>query len=349
MKHKVVYVKTIGTCNLNCDHCFTNGSSGDKTMFNVGDTLSWLSDYVDAVGHDCDWHVELHGGEPFLVKIPQLMEFTTGLRKIVPSVSIGCTSNLTFPLTDAHLEFICNELQGQIGTSWDPHIRWETAKEYQRWQTSLERLAALDIFPKVNVTITKRLINEYSPAVLIEELLSVGVRVVELERLTMDGSAICSADGIFPDNDQQDLWFMGLVDYYQSNDIQDKLNILTIDNLLLRLQQNRVHTGTNCRNCEQNLVTINSDGSLATCPNSATQVNYSSIQDDPEVFLTHDLRVGSQVKEQSWDERCLRCDVFDLCGGDCHKLNWDHRCSGWKRTLHKLSDRPYVDNLIIKV
>lgn len=349
MKNKVVYVKTIGTCNLNCDHCFTNGSSGDKTMFNVTDTLAWLSDYTAQVGRDCDWHVELHGGEPFLVKIPKLTEFTKGLRAILPNVSIGCTSNLTFPLTDNHLEFIQDELHGQMGTSWDPHIRWDTPGQYTTWQTSLERLANIDIYPKVNVTITKRLIAEYTPKKLIDELLSVGVRVVELERLTMDGSAICSADGIFPDNDTQDLWFMDLVEYYQLYDVQNKLNILTIDNLLSRLQKNLVHTGTNCRNCEQNLVTINSDGSLATCPNSATQVNYSSIHDNPEVFLTHDLRVGSQVKEQSWDERCLKCDVFDLCGGDCHKLNWDNRCSGWKRTLHKLSGRPYVDNLIIKV
>lgn len=349
MKNKVIYVKTIGTCNLNCDHCFTNGSSGDKTTFNVPDTLSWLSNYINKVGVNNSWHVELHGGEPFLVKVPRLLEFTTGLRKILPSVSIGCTSNLTFPLTDDHLKFIKDELQGQIGTSWDPYIRWTTEVEYERWQTSLERLANIDIYPKVNITITKRLIAEYDPKLLIDTLFDVGVRVVELERLTMDGSAVCSADGIFPDNDTQDLWFMDLLEYYQLYDIGSKLKILTIDNLIDRLSKNRVHVGTNCRDCEQNLVTINSNGTLATCPNSATQVNYSSIHDDPTVFLSHDKRLTSQVKEKTWDDRCLSCGVFDICGGDCHQLNWDSRCGGWKRTLHKLTNRSYVDNLIIKV
>lgn len=349
MKSKVVYVKTIGTCNLNCDHCFTNGSSGDPTVFDVERTLAWLDEYSDQVGKHNDWHIELHGGEPFLAKLPKLLEFTTGIRKIIPNVSIGCTSNLSFPLTNNHLRFIAEELEGQIGTSWDPHIRWESDVEYGRWQESLRRLDAIGIHPKVNVTITKRLIEEYDPERLINTLLLVGVRRVELERLTMDGNAVCSADGIFPDNDVQDLWFLELLEYYQLYDISKRLEIHTIDNLLTRLEQNLVRTGTNCRDCEQNLVTINSDGTLATCPNSATQTNYSSIQDDPSVFLTHDMRVETQAKEQSWDERCLSCDVFDLCGGDCHRLNWDSRCAGWKRTLHKLSGRPYVDNLIMKV
>ncbi len=349
MGSKVIYIKTIGTCNLNCDHCFTNGSNGDPTVLDIPHTLSWLSEYIDRVGVDNDWHIELHGGEPFLVKLPKLLELTRGLRKLLPEISVGCTSNLTFPLTNNHLTFIKDELRGQLGTSWDPYIRWESDVEYGRWKTSLQRLASIDVYPKVNVTITKRLIDEYGPKKLIETLLDVGVKVVELERLTMDGSAVCSADGIFPDNDAQDLWFMALLEYYQLYDIGSKLTILTIDNLLERLQRNVVHVGTNCRNCEQNLVTINSDGTLATCPNSATQVNYSSIKEDPTLFLSHNKRLTSQISESTWDDRCLRCDVFDLCGGDCHKLHWDNRCGGWKRTLHKLSNRPYVDNLIIKV
>lgn len=349
MKTKVVYIKTIGTCNLNCDHCFTNGSNGDPTQFDVQSTLTWLSNYAGQVGLDNDFHMELHGGEPFLVKLPKLREFTQGIRKIIPNVSIGCTSNLTFPLTDDHVRFIKDDLDGQIGTSWDPHIRWTTDTERQRWETSIRRLAAVGIYPKVNVTLTKRLIAEYDPPRFIETLLRAGVRRVELERLTMDGNAICSAGCIFPDNDEQDLWFMALLEYYQLYDISQRLSILTIDNLLSRLQQNIVHVGTNCRDCEQNLVTINSNGTLATCPNSATQVNYSSIHDDPAVFLSHETRVENQVKEKTWDERCLSCGVFDLCGGDCHQLHWDSRCGGWKRTLHKLSNRPYSDNLILKV
>lgn len=349
MAHKVVYVKTIGTCNLNCDHCFTNGSSGDKTQFNVDDTLSWLSSYVDAVGPDHDWHIELHGGEPFLVKLPKLLKFTDTVKKILPNATIGCTSNLTFPLTPDHVTFIRDTLGGMIGTSWDPFIRWETASQYKMWLESLRRLRHIDIYPKVNVTITKRLLTEYTPKQFIETMIGIGVKTVELERLTMDGTAVCNANTIFPDNDLQDKWFLELLEYYQLYEINKTLNIDTIDGLLARLENNLVKTGTNCRNCEQNLVTINSNGTLSTCPNAAESVNYSSIQDDVGVFLTHDHRAMSQATEQSFDPRCVSCDVFDLCGGDCHRLHWDDRCGGWKRTLHKLSNRPYVSNLIIKV
>lgn len=348
MAIKVIYVKTIGTCNLNCDHCFTNGRDGDPTQFNIDDTVTWLSDYRRSVGDGHEWYLELHGGEPFLVKLPKLREFVSKVRDIIPDASFGCTSNLTFPLTQGHLDFIQNELEAQIGTSWDPYIRWETDKQYLQWQDSLAKLATLDIHPKVNVTITKNLINDYPPAKFIKTLVDAGVKRVELERLTLNGSAICNAGGLFPDNDAQDLWFQELLEHYQLYEVQKDLAILTIDTLLERLSNNLTEAGTNCRNCEQNLVTINSNGTLSTCPNSAENTNYAHITAPVSEFLNHDLRIDSQVKEQSFDERCISCDVFDVCGGDCHKLPWDTRCGGWKRTLHKLTGRPYEPDLIFK-
>ncbi len=348
MGFKSVYVKTIGTCNLNCTHCFTNGKDGDPTQFDVDTTVEWIRNYRDRVGDDNGWHFELHGGEPFLVKLHKLKEFVARVRDIIPDASFGCTSNLTFPVTDNHLSFMTNELRGQIGTSWDPYIRWETSKQYNQWKESIGRLTSHGLTPKVNVTITKELIEDYPPKVFFDTMTSLGVKSIEIERLTRSGMAICNSGSLFPDNDLQDIWFLDLLKYYQLYEIHRVVRVETFDKLIGRLLENRVEAGTNCRNCEQNLVTINSNGTLSTCPNSAEEVNYSSIKDDPVVFLNHNSRIVSQSEEQTWDERCITCDVFDICGGDCHKLNWDSRCGGWKRTLHYLSDRPYSNNLIFK-
>lgn len=333
---KVIYVKTIGTCNLNCDHCFTNGSSGDKTMFDVDATLRWLEDYIQ--GDGTNYHVELHGGEPFLVRLVHLRRFTQTLRERYPKISIGATTNLTYPVTHDHIKFFIEELDSQLGTSWDPFIRWTTDKQYQLWLDNIKLLGRYNIRPRVNVSMSRSLLEEYPPERFLSTIAATGAKYVELERLTLDGNATRLPD-IFPGNDQQDLWFLELVKHYQSCDSSVKIE--TIDNLLERLRNNVVHTGTNCRNCEQNLVTINPNGTLSTCPNVAESIQYASIHEHPKVFLDHDMRATTQAKEQDIPMGCLTCDVFDLCGGDCHQLPYDGRCGGYKRTLHYLSGRPY--------
>lgn len=342
---KIVYVKTIGTCNLNCNHCFTNGSSGDKTQFDIDVTTKWLDDYINEVGVDNDWHIELHGGEPFLVKIDKLTSFTKPLREKYPGISIGATTNLTYPITSKHIKFFKEELNNQIATSWDPFIRWTSDKQFKLWSDNIKLVQSHGIVPRVNVSMSRQLMDEYDPERLIKTFEELDIRYVELERLTLGGNAQYSPD-IFPGNDYQDKWFLELVKYYQSCDT--KVVIETIDNMIARLESNLVHTGTNCRNCEQNLVTINSNGTLSTCPNVAEAINYANIKEPPAVFLTHDARVESQAKEQDIPMGCLTCDVFDICGGDCHQLPFDGRCGGYKRTLHYLSNRPFNDNIILR-
>ena len=35
------YIKTTETCNLNCDHCFTNGKNGRKIYFHPESIADW--------------------------------------------------------------------------------------------------------------------------------------------------------------------------------------------------------------------------------------------------------------------------------------------------------------------
>lgn len=81
----------------------------------------------------------------------------------------------------------------------------------------------------------------------------------------------------------------------------------------------------------------------------ATDRKHAMLSDPVEEFLISDGRVDEIAKELTWHDNCLSCDVFDLCGGDCHRLPWqDGRCGGLKNTLRYLSGRELPSNIIFR-
>lgn len=344
MQQKTIYVKTTGTCNLNCSHCFTNGKSGDKTQFCPDTVGDWVTDFMSRYPQDTHYHMELHGGEPFLVPLAKLKQFADRFYKH-ENVSICANSNLTFKMTDEHIQFIKTYFDSYIGTSWDHWIRWSNQKQFDLWRSNLALVRSHGIGISLKVSVSRPLL-EMSPDWLIDQLESFDVQDVSLERLTMDGSASENLD-IFPDNEKQDNWYLALYQRYKERN--PKVRIKTLDIIETKLQNNMVKVDTNCRNCEQNLVTINSNGTLSGCPNTATQKPHAKLEDGVDVFLKSDGRVEEIVKELTWGETCLTCDVYDLCGGDCHRLPWQgSRCGGLKNTLRFLSGRNVQTNLIFK-
>ena len=342
---KTIYVKTTGTCNLNCDHCFTGGKTGDKTHFNPAQTVKWVKEFMNKYDPDEHFHMEMHGGEPFLVPVEKLKAFTDHFWGM-DNVSICGNSNLTFKLTDEILDFIKTRFDGNVGTSWDGWIRWANEKQYDLWKRNLKTLKEHDVHIFLKVSVSRPLVAS-TPDWFLDQLDALGVDEVALERLTVGGNAEVNMN-IFPDNVEQDAWYLAL--YHRYMERQPAYKITTLDNLKLKLEMGLVKIDTNCRNCEQNLVTINSNGTLGGCPNMATEHKHAKITQPVKVFLESDGRVDEIVKELDFTEACLACDVFDLCGGDCHRLPWQNgRCGGLKNTLRHLSGRSTQSNLIIKV
>lgn len=188
---------------------------------------------------------------------------------------------------------------------------------------------------------------EMTPDWFLDQMESFGVTDVALERLTVGGNSVWNPD-VFPDNNDQDNWYLAVLKRYTERKLS--FAITTIDNLLMKIKYNVVKVDTNCRNCEQNLVTINSNGSLGGCPNMASQHKHATIEEGAKVFLDSDGRVDEIARELTFPEGCLNCDVFDLCGGDCHRLPWQNgRCGGLKNTLRYLSGRDTQSNIILKV
>ena len=345
MDAKTIYVKTTGTCNLDCKHCFTNGKSGDKTHFDPVKTIEWVKEFMSQYPEGTHYHLELHGGEPFLVPLEKLKVFTDAFIGR-DDVSICANSNLTFKLDEDLIDFIQTRFDGVIGTSWDHWIRWSNDKQYQLWLRNLVTLKEAGIKINLKVSVSRPLVASTADWFL-DRMDELAIDEIALERLTVGGNAVVNMD-VFPDNDEQDEWYLALYKRYKVR--KPKYAIRTLDILEEKLELGVVKVDTNCRNCEQHLVTINSDGSLGGCPNMASEHRHSTIDKPVSDFLLSEGRVTEIAKELTWHDNCFKCDVFDLCGGDCHRLSWQNgRCGGLKKTLRYLSGREIQSNLIIKV
>jgi radical SAM protein with 4Fe4S-binding SPASM domain len=345
VNQKTIYVKTTGTCNLNCQHCFTNGKNGDKTHFNPEATVAWIKDFMSRYPEDTHYHIEFHGGEPFLVPLEK-MKIVADAFIEQENVSMCANSNLTFKLTAAHIDFIKHYFGGYIGTSWDHWIRWSNEKQVNLWKSNLRLLKSHDIDIGLKVSVSRPLI-ETTPDWFLDQMEAIAVDDVSLERLTHDGSAEVNPD-IFPNNEAQDNWYLAL--YLRYKERNPRVKIRTLDIIEQKLKMKMVKVDTNCRNCEQNLVTMNPDGSLSGCPNAATKLHHAKLEQGVDAFLQSESRIEEIVTELTWGDTCITCDVFDLCGGDCHRLPWQKgRCGGLKNTLRFLSGRTQQSNLIIKV
>jgi radical SAM protein with 4Fe4S-binding SPASM domain len=91
--------------------------------------------------------------------------------------------------------------------------------------------------------------------------------------------------------------------------------------------------GTFCRDCEEKLFTVNADGSIAGCPNSAPEAAFGHINDSVPEMLVSPKRVENIACERARDPRCYECPVFLYCNSDCHQLEWQGDVCGAPKSL----------------
>lgn len=322
------YIKTTETCNLNCSHCFTNGKNGRKIFFDPKKTASWVNQFAE--GRTA--HFEFHGGEPFLASVDDMWEFYD-LTRPVWSASYGMTSNLVVKLTNDKLEFIDVVLNKRIGTSWDPKIRFENQKQIDLWEYNIALLKSRGVTIKLFVSITRDVVNT-DPRELIKYFISLGVDEVALERVTSNGSAKKNIF-VFPSNVELQQWF---VEWDQATkELRPSYEDEFLQSVYTKFETGYTKAGTFCRDCEQKMFTINADGTVAGCPNSAPEDHYATIDDNAETVLTNTKRCGIITEELARDPRCYECPMYKYCGGDCHQLEWeDDVCAAPKLLMKKL-------------
>ena len=331
MKELLIYLKTTETCNLNCLHCFTSGSRGAKIYWDHKLVADWLQRLSKETASSPHVHLELHGGEPFLADLSSMQYVYDNCQDLWASQSWGITTNLTFKLTEDQIKFIQGPLNNRIATSWDPDIRFANPKQYDLWRKNVKTLIDLGVTIKLFVSVTKGTIN-IEPIELLEWVRELGVSELALERLTLNGSARQNLH-IFPSNIEQDQWFLRMHEQSEKAGAREWFKNEFLESVYAKFEQNFVGGGTFCRDCEEKLFTVNADGTIAGCPNSAPEDSFGTIRDNILALLSSPKRIENIVCERSRDPRCYECPVFSKCGSDCHQLEWEGNVCGAPKSL----------------
>lgn len=330
----VVYLKTTETCQLNCKHCFTNGTNGKKIYFNPDATIDWFKRMHEVCPTFNSGTIIFHGGEPFLAPLDDMLRVYEEVSPLWPNINWSCSTNLTYTLTDEHLEFFKKVFKHGFCTSWDKDIRFANQKQEDLWLKNLKTVVDAGFNITLNVSLNKALID-----MDIEELVrwldTLGVNYVQFERLTYDGSALDNQD-IFPTNKELDDWFVKMDYAYKT--IKPKYKDVLLEGIYLSFTEG-VHGGVRCRDCEQKIFTVNADGGVSGCPNSAVDNAFGHINQEIKALLGSRGRINNISCEMDRDPRCYTCDVFEICNSDCHQLKWQGDvCAAPKTLMRNLKD-----------
>ena len=327
-KDLVVYLKTTETCQLNCQHCFTNGINGKKIYFNPEQTIEWFKKLHGDIPSFGGGTIIFHGGEPFLADLEDMYLVWEEVSKLYPMLRWSCSTNLCFNLTDEHRTFFSSVLKEGFCTSWDKGIRFENQKQEMLWRKNLQTLVNDGHNITLNISLNRHLL-EMDTTELVLWLDTLGVNWVQFERLTYDGTALQNME-IFPSNIELDNWFVQMHETYQT--IKPKYKDVLLEGVYSSINEG-IHGGVRCRDCEQKIFTINADGSISGCPNSAVGNSFGSIRQSIPELLQSKGRINNITCEMQRDPRCYSCEVFDICNSDCHQLKWQGDICAAPKTL----------------
>lgn len=337
--HRTVYLKTTDTCNLNCNHCFTSGSQGRKIFWDHEKVSNWIERLNNHLTEQDSVHFELHGGEPFLAPLSTLQSVVKNAKQLNKRFTFAAATNLVYKLTEDIRQFIRDELDNGISTSWDPTIRFANQKQYQLWLENLKTLIQDGVNVTLNISMSRDVLSlELEPLLLwVKDL---GVKDLAFERITEHGNAVSNSAHI-PSNSEVDAWYVKL------HETTDKLgsrkwfyNVL-LEDVYAKFEKHISNNGTFCRACEERLFTINADGTIGGCPNAAPLIQYGTIDDSIEKLHRSPGRVTVMAQERMRHDGCLNCDVFNLCGSGCYQLKWDGNiCPSPKTLMRRLAGLP---------
>ena len=293
----------------------------DTTLDNV---RKYLISFCDS--HKTDKvNVQLHGGEPMLYDLKALNDFVDSLKDYPILWSI--TTNLTYKVLKPHIEFFKKMLpygkQPYIMTSWDYDIRF-TPESLKIWKANIKKLIKYGITPQPIVCLTNKLIQNLTPKELFDMFEELGVNNINFERLTETGNA--SDGSLTPKNRHVDMWLYDAFRYImeQKLDIYVPLFESVVDSV------NGFLTGCRARQCMKTVTTINPDGSVSACPNTANvkigmlnqfgSIDYDKMRQNYLINL-----------EKTFNFDCCACEYYKYCNAECCQLKYDDSgCPGLK-------------------
>jgi radical SAM protein with 4Fe4S-binding SPASM domain len=224
-------------------------------------------------------------------------------------------------------------LNNRVGTSWDPKIRFANDKQFELWYKNVKSLLENGVTIRLFVSVTKDTIS-IEPIYLLSWIKQLGVQEVSFERLTGNGSANKFPE-IFPTNLQQDAWFLKMHEQSKLYGARDWFYNDFLETIYSKFETGFTGGGTFCRDCEEKIFTLNADGSVAGCPNSAPEEHFGNIEESMENLINNPMRLNNIACERNRNPGCYSCEVFQYCGGDCHQLAWQDDICGAPKSLMK--------------
>jgi radical SAM protein with 4Fe4S-binding SPASM domain len=333
---RTVYVKTTEACNLNCKHCFTGGDRPPRTFLDLEKTQDWISRFSKYISPDDEVHYEIHGGEPFLAPVDTLRAITKSIRDTkLEHISIGATTNLVYKLKDELLDFIVNDLDS-IGTSWDAGIRFANEKQEDLWRKNLQTLTDKGLDVVLNISVSRAVV-EMDCEELLKFIRDTKCYKVLFDRITLNGNANNHLQ-LFPSNAEINDWYLRMHEATEKLGARKWFHNSMLEDVYAKFENSFSACGTFCRDCEERNITLNANGSIGGCPNSAPEEFFGNIgMDIPELFNAS-KRIDVMVKERTRNDYCYTCPVFSYCGSDCHRLAWDGDvCASPRRLMMRLA------------
>lgn len=335
---QTVYLKLTNRCNLNCKHCY------NKIAYSHGidmsdEVLVKSLDFIFCKAQELykdQLNVVLHGGEPMLYDITKFQYIISHLL-CCSNVVLSITTNLVYKLNDKIIDVFkhcSNGLNCSIATSWDYQIRFSNQQEEQLWEKNVKTLISQNIDVQPIVCVSKQLIDNMTPDELFSKLSSLGIRTVNLERLTLTGRA--TENNVKPTNREVDNWM------YEAYAVKDKyqMKVPIIDALIESFASSSL-LGCRCRNCTNSVRTINPDGTIAMCPNTA-DIIVSDIYGNSYA----DIAAIECNKEKYKRTECYICEYCQYCNGECYQLDVDCTgCPGCIKIMNDLLDKKQKGNL----
>jgi radical SAM protein with 4Fe4S-binding SPASM domain len=170
---------------------------------------------------------------------------------------------------------------------------------------------------------------------------------VLLERITPNGNATRNTS-IMPSNLELDAWFVKLWNASNQRKAYTRYMNMFFNSILTT---HIYHTASGCRSrsCEQKIFTLNATGTIGGCPNGAVDTTFGHITDDIRTLLASRGRQHNIACEMTRNNLCYTCDVYDICNGDCHQLQWEGDiCASPKSLMRqiKTTDMGFLQEVI---
>lgn len=315
IENNIVYLKLTNSCQLNCKHCYN--SIVDRTSSMSIDTLDFAIKFLINLSKEHIVYAAFHGGEPMLYQHDKILDVLSSTK--TSNISWSMTTNLVYSIDDICIKIFkmlehTNDLKPLLLTSWDYEIRF-SGNQQKIWEDNVRTLINIGIEIQPIICLTNVLISNIQPDVIFKYFKNLGLNRFNFERITSTGRA--SNGKYSPKNLDMQKWLLKAYKIYEKSNFYIPLfdNIKkSIDGVLI---------GCRARHCMRDVITINPDGSLAGCPNTADKT-YGTLNS-----IDFNIKKSFIACEACQNINCIKCKYFKYCNGDCFQLKFDESgCPG---------------------